>query len=528
MYDRLQQQDRQRQQQQLEEMQIPGRQPSPLLPLPPAAPPATQCFVITHISLRTLDPAPVPFGRWFTRLIKEAQGQCLDITGIQALQTRLSNALIDHGYVTSRVMVPEQDIKDAQLELLVLVGRIGDIKASGMSPRLLRWALPKGEDEPVNLRDLEQAVENLSRLPGLVPSMDLAPGTTQGKTTVVGKAEQARRYRAYLVVDEEHDKINTHGTAQLGAELASPFGVTDRLSASLNSDLDTTFSDQAWGASLGYDISRGYWNLALSHSRQQYRNQVSGIFQHWLAEGLTQTSRLDITRTLHRSAKARLDATLFGSYADVENQLERATIRVSSYQLRTVGGRFSGKYLWGQTLLSGTLTAEEGWGTGPATHLPGNLSIAHKQHARYQAAFNASRFIRPLYGQLSLRLNTQYTQALLFPSERFSVASSSMVRGYRHLALSGNSATAGSLQLDVYPPWPLPVSLVPFVAYDSGVVPGNSNETGFARLDSTTIGFSLGYRALQFKTDISWPIKRYSTDTTDSRYTLHASLYAQY
>jgi hemolysin activation/secretion protein len=103
-----------------------------------------------------------------------------------------------------------------------------------------------------------------------------------------------------------------------------------------------------------------------------------------------------------------------------------------------------------------------------------------------------------------------------------------VVRGYQDISVSGNTAAAGSLQFDFFPPIPSPVSVTPFAAYDMGVIPGNSNEPQFTRLDSATAGVRLGYRSLRFTTEVSWPMEQHSTELTDSEYTVHASLYAEF
>ena len=527
MFDRLQEQERQRQQQQIEEMQVPGKDTPMQVPLPEAPAAPGRCFNIETITLKTLSGAEQPFGRWLTKTARQPQGTCMTMQDIQTLQAVLSNKLIDKGFITSRILIPEQDVSSGRLELLVVAGRVEDVESLGMSRRLLEWAVPASTGELLNLRDLEQAVETLARLPHLDANMDLAPGEQQGGTIILGQAQWPQRYRGTLVIDEEHYGEVTHGTAQAGFDWGGLLGVPDRLSLSLNSDLDTEFSDQAWGAGLSYDISHGYWNLALSYNRQEYENTIDGIFQSFESSGTTDTSRLELTRTLYRSNKARFSLSLLGAYSDTENLLEDAVIRVSSYHLRAWGGRANAKYLWKGTQLAGTFTVEQGRGAGPATMLPGDVSIADISHTRYQTYLTANRFIKPLYGAVSIRLNGQYSDDALFPSERFSVASSAAVRGYRDISLSGNSAMAGTVQFDFYPPITGPVSVSPFMAYDSGVVPGNSNEFGFARIDSATTGVRLGYRSLSFTTEVSWPMEQHSTELTDSEYTLHASLYAE-
>lgn len=527
MFDRLQEQERQRQQQQLEEMQVPGEEIPLQVPLPEASDAPAPCFAIETVKLTTLDGEAHPFGRRITKVARQPQGSCMTMQDIQTLQAVLSNLLIDKGFITSRVLIPEQDVSTGSLLLLIVPGRVEDFEAVGLSRRMLEWAIPASEGDLLNLRDLEQAVETLARLPHLDANMDLAPGEEQGGTIILGQAQWPQRYRGTLVLDEERYGDITHGTAQAGFDWGGLLGVPDRISLSLNTDLDTEFSDRAWGAGLSYDISHGYWNMAMSYNRQEYENTIDGIFQSFEASGATDTSRLELTRTLYRSNRARFSLSLLGAYSDTENKLEDAVIRVSSYHLRAWGGRANAKYLWKGTQLAGTFTVEQGRGAGPATMLPGDISIADISHTRYQTYLTANRFIKPLYGAVSIRLNGQYSDDALFPSERFSVASSAAVRGYRDISLSGNSAMAGTVQFDVYPPLTGPVSVTPFVAYDSGVVPGNSNEFGFARIDSATTGVRLGYRSLSFTTEVSWPMEQHSTELTDSEYTLHASLYAE-
>lgn len=527
MFDRLQEQERQRQQQQLEEMQVPGEEIPLQVPLPEASDAPAPCFAIETVKLTTLDGEAHPFGRRISKVARQPQGSCMTMQDIQTLQAVLSNLLIDKGFITSRVLIPEQDVSTGSLLLLIVPGKVEDFEAVGLSRRMLEWAIPASEGDLLNLRDLEQAVETLARLPHLDANMDLAPGEEQGGTIILGQAQWPQRYRGTLVLDEEHYGDITHGTAQAGFDWGGLLGVPDRISLSLNTDLDTEFSDRAWGAGLSYDISHGYWNMAMSYNRQEYENTIDGIFQSFEASGATDTSRLELTRTLYRSNRARFSLSLLGAYSDTENKLEDAVIRVSSYHLRAWGGRANAKYLWKGTQLAGTFTVEQGRGAGPATMLPGDISIADISHTRYQTYLTANRFIKPLYGAVSIRLNGQYSDDALFPSERFSVASSAAVRGYRDISLSGNSAMAGTVQFDVYPPLTGPVSVTPFVAYDSGVVPGNSNEFGFARIDSATTGVRLGYRSLSFTTEVSWPMEQHSTELTDSEYTLHASLYAE-
>ena len=527
MYDRLQEQDLQRQEQRIQEMRVPGEAPGERSP-PTGAPAPQRCFTIQRFTLTTPAGDPPPFGPWLGAALDHWRGRCLGLADIRDLQSLLTNTLIDRGFVTSRVLLPEQDLHDGTLTLLVLPGRTEALRGDGIGDGLLKQAVPLSAGDLLNLRALEQGVENLSRLPHLDVSMDLAPGEEQGGTVVIGRADWPRPWQGSLVLNEKHYGDITHGTGQLSLDWGSPFGLADRLSLGLNSDLDQEFSDRAWGASLDYDVSLGYWNLAGGYSRQAYQSDVAGIFQRFDSSGITEISRLELTRVLYRSQRTRLAMTLLGAYTEVGNLIEDTTIQVSSYRLRTGGLRFSGKSRFGRLQVAGSLTAERAWAAGPATELPDGARVADPIHGRYQLYLSASRFVAPLYGALQVRLNAQYSDDQLFPSERLSLASAAAVRGYDSLSVSGNSAAAGSVQFDVYPPLTGPVSLRPFVACDLGVVPGDSPETEFSRLASTTAGLAVGYRDLQLTTQVSWPLEQYSTEMTDHEYTALASLYVQF
>ena len=527
MLDRQQEQEWQRQDQQLREMQVPGENPALQQPVVPSGSPSAQCFETHTVSLVSLTGEPLPFGGWLADAARAAEGLCLGIQDIQALQATLSNLLIDHGYVTSRVLIPEQDIAGGTLVFLVVVGHVEGLEAVGITPRMLLWAMPTKAGDILNLRDLEQGIENLSRIPRVDAKLDLAAGEQQGGTRVIAQTQWPQPYRATLVLDEEIYGSIAHGTAQASLDWGSPFGLADRLSLSLNTDLDKEFSDRAWGLGLNYDVSRGYWSMALNYNRQEYRNTVSGVLQTFSTAGNTDTARAELTRTLYRTSTARVSLSLLNAYSNTENRLEDAVIQVSSYNVNAQGVRASIKQLWGKTQFAGTLTAEYAQGAGPATRLPGGNSIADISHTRHQAYLTANRFISPLNGALSVRVNAQHSDDVLFPSERFSITSSASVRGYNDISLSGNSAVAGSVQFDSYKNLAGIASLRPYLAYDSGALLAHSDHQGFVRIDSATAGLKWGYQRLHINTEVSWPIDHLSTAQSDSEYVFHASLYTE-
>ena len=457
-FDRIQETTKRLEQQRLEEAILPGEDKTSGTPKDKhekdkhekdadSFPPSTaKCFPIEHIQISNAGKAAPHLQRWAAKQVKVWQGRCLYLSDIQALQRELNKKLIDRGYITSRVLLPEQKIADAELELLIAAGRVETVEADGVSVRLVELALPSRREQLLNLRDLEQAVENLSRLSGMNFAFDLKPGNAYGTSKLLARADWPKRYRVSWLVNENYYNSTAHGSSQLSFEWASLFGLPDRITLGINSDLDQEISDQARGGFFNYDVNLGYWLLAANFNRQRYENQIAGV-QTIDVTGSTDFSQLELKRILYRSRITRLSLAALGSYADVRNLLDETTIRVSSYRLQSHGLRVDVSQLFGRTQLAASLTYENTNADGPAINVLPGLSVADSRHERWQLYASSQRSFSPLNSTVKFKINAQNSDNVLFAFERFSLASPSMVRGYDNISISGNSGVAGSLEV---------------------------------------------------------------------------------
>lgn len=117
------------------------------------------------------------------KLTAQAEGQCLGIQGVRTLANAIQNKLIRHGYITTRVVVPRQDLNAGVLTLTILPGVIGNISFSENSDKYanLYTTFPGHQGDILDLRAIEQGLENIQRIPGADANVILRPGTAQGK-----------------------------------------------------------------------------------------------------------------------------------------------------------------------------------------------------------------------------------------------------------------------------------------------------------------------------------------------------------
>ncbi len=92
-------------------------------------------------------------------------GQCIGKQGLDILVKALSQAILARGYVTTRVPLPEQDLSSDTLKFSLIPGVIRHVRFADEKLRgTWKTAFPTRDGELLNLRDLEQGLEQMKRV----------------------------------------------------------------------------------------------------------------------------------------------------------------------------------------------------------------------------------------------------------------------------------------------------------------------------------------------------------------------------
>ncbi|OHX20053.1 POTRA domain-containing protein [Chromobacterium sphagni] len=177
---------------------LPASEDTARLPAAQTATPSAACFAIRSVRL---DGAPADWLGWLQT--QPLLGGCAGLADLNRLVAALTNALVARGFVTSRVYLPEQNLRSGELRLVVVPGRIHAIRLKeGGSDAGLRTAFPTGPGEILNVRDLEQGLEQLGRLPGQQATMEMVPADAPGDSDVVVTRQGGRPLSGALTLDD--------------------------------------------------------------------------------------------------------------------------------------------------------------------------------------------------------------------------------------------------------------------------------------------------------------------------------------
>jgi len=241
---------------------------------PLSFPAETPCFPIQRLTWQGAEPFS-----WLEQTEALVAGQCLGAQGLRLFQDHLSRELIERGFITSRVLIPEQNLTAGTLAIHILAGRMGEIRHEGKPVGFIQLALPGGAGDLLNQRDLDQGLENIRRLGSQHEvKFDLVPGAQLGETDIVVKHPETRRWRGLISLDDSG--ADATGKYQLGAVLAldSPLHLYDTLTVALNQNANHGNDSLGTSASsLSWSMPVGYWSFSLGASQSKYKQTVAGF-----------------------------------------------------------------------------------------------------------------------------------------------------------------------------------------------------------------------------------------------------------
>lgn len=483
------------QQRRLEELKdLPGKD---VKPAQPTAPADTRCFTIKDIELKGADSLSE---REKARLLKPYIGECLGVPQLNELLKVITDHYIEKGLVTSRAYLPQQDLSAGHLKVLVVEGKLEGMKGaenSRLSDRELAMAFPGKSGELVNLREIEQMVDQLNRLPSNQAKMELAPGQNVGGSEVRVTNTPQKPWRAGL--SRSNDGQRSTGEQQWGTSFDwdSPLGLADQLSLRGGHDAMTDHQHTSNNAMLNYSLPWGWWTFSYTYSQSEYRSQIAANGYNFKQTGDSENHQLRAERVIHRDAVSKTSLSAGLSYLRSNNFIEDSKLKLSSNRISEAQFGFNHGRRVGSAFVNFDAGMQEGIGAFDAqgSHDPG----PGEPDARYRKYSATLSYLQPfkLLGEsfsFSSLMTGQRSEDVLFSPQRTSLGGSASIRGYKDQSLSGDSG--GYWRNDLR--WSRPVTaewLQPVFAeygtslgYDQGVIRGDRyNGDQHGRMSSNSL-----------------------------------------
>jgi hemolysin activation/secretion protein len=477
---------------------LPGKEAKPQAPATPAD---SRCFPIQDITLKGADSLPAADRQ---RLLKPYVGQCLGVSQLNELLKVITDYYIDKGRVTSRAYLPQQDLSSGHLQVLVVEGKLEGLKGaqgSSVTDRELAMAFPGKVGAALNLREVEQLVDQLSRLPSKQAQMELTPGTQVGGSEVVVKNTPQKPWRASLSRNNDGQKSTGEQQWGAGLEWDSPLGLADQLVLRGGHDAVSDHQKTSKNNMLYYNVPWGWWNFSYTYSESDYRTLADLNGYKLKQYGDSQNHQLRAERVIHRDDVSKTSVNVGLAHLRTNNYLLDARLGPSSNRLSELqvginhGRRIGSGFVNFDLGMQNGIGAFDAQSNNQERDREGNLTST-PNYRKYTATVS---YLQPftLWGEsfsFSSLATGQRSEDVLFSPQRISLGGSASVRGFKDQQLSGDSG--GYWRNDVR--WARPVTLDwlrpafaeygASVGYDQGVIShGRYNDDVHGRVSSNSL-----------------------------------------
>ncbi|WP_244138076.1 ShlB/FhaC/HecB family hemolysin secretion/activation protein [Burkholderia sp. BCC0398] len=409
----------------------------------PQLPAETPCFRIDRFTLDVPDSltdglkaqgaSTLPLDRFaFAReWLEHYTGQCVGKQGLDVLIKALSQHILSRGYITTRVLLPEQDLSSGTLKVSLIPGVIRHVRFADEKLRgTWKTAFPTRDGELLNLRDLEQGLEQMKRVQSQDVSMQIVPGDVPGESDVVLDVKRGKPWTVVASIDNSGTRATGKLQGNLSIGIDNPLGLNDIFNVGVSQDLelgDNRLGSHGWNGF--YSIPWGDWTATLSAYTNTYYQQIAGVNQTFVASGNSKTIDFKLARVLARSQN-----DVFGGYVRLSRRFGQSFVEDTEIPQQRRNNTFvefglTDRHYFDGAQFDGTLAYRQGVaglgaqddilaaGGGPTYRfkmavLDANLSVPFaiaKQPFRYVTSIHGQYTGNSLYYIDDLTIGSRYT-----------------------------------------------------------------------------------------------------------------------
>ena len=210
-------------------------------------------------------------------VVRSAIDKPLGFAELEAMADAVTRFLKDKGWLLARAYLPQQDLTDGQLEIVIVQGRIeSDDKGLGIDINgadtlrvsrerivlTLSHALNLHSDRAVHAADLERGILLINDTPGIEANSSLERGRTPGTTRLAIEVRDLPRYNGSAWVDNYGNRYTGAARGNLMANINSPAGLGDQINIFYTKAEGVDFGRLAYSLPVGYSGLRA--NVAAS------------------------------------------------------------------------------------------------------------------------------------------------------------------------------------------------------------------------------------------------------------------------
>lgn len=385
----------------------------------------------------------------------------------EAMQT-LENLYMEQGYVTTRVSLDleKSDFEKGKVTFFVQEGKVEKILYDGKEkPAKTLWTFPWRQNHFLNIRDLDQGMDNL----GEDASFRILPGEEEGKSILEVKRKRTVNIFGEVNYNNMGQKTTGKHRIRTSVGFKNILGLNETLSGYYQTKLQRQKKEED---NKNYQISLllpfQYYQFSYQLESSSYLQTIPALGRKYSATGDTKVQRFGLRRTMHRNEHGKWDFSVQLALKEIKNYMDDIKLITGSRRLSIFSLENSYIGRLGGGLFQGNIGVHFGLRQFGATK---DRELWYHTQSSPKAQFRKYTLDMSWYRPFASwhyrgNLALQYSNDILHSSERLSLGDETTVRGFQDFGVQGERGFYFRNELG-YDGWKM---LRPFIAYDIGEV----------------------------------------------------------
>lgn len=484
------------------------------------------CFEIDKILLSGDKNLKIEFILYsFLKKIKFKNGMCLGEKGINIIVKGFNNELLSSGYVTSYAALEELNLKSRKIMLNVNLGKINKIIINKVNLTKNQTLLSAfGElnyQKPLNIRNIETAIENISNATFGNVDMSISPSEKEGFSDIlISRTQRTLPISLQLMFDNYGSKETGLYQGSLGLSVVNLLGFNEIYTfnyggALFNKENKYLNYDKKHGNSnnlyVNFKIPFGNFGIDYTHSRYGYSQIIVGAYDLYKYSGNSRNNKLNLSYLLYRNQNMKFIPFLSVFKRENKNYIDE--FELDNQKRITAGYELGAKVdvYFINSLLNVNIVYKKG--TGMLKAKPAPEQSLGEGTSRMRLWLIDITYNKKFFNSFNYETNfhAQYNTTPLTNQDRISIGGIYSVRGFDgEMSLIGQKGfyLRNTLSYNYYKNHQL------YLALDGGAVYGsNSDYNGKNKLLGAGVGFkgsinSNDYGGLSYDLLIAKPLKK--------------------
>ena len=384
-------------------------------------------------------------------LVDLGEGKDVNLSILNAIANEVAAVYATEGYLLVRVFVPNQEVKDATVEMVISEGRINKVLVQGnkkLSTEKFQQRMKMVQEEPV-LREqtLERVLLELNELMGVKVRAVLKPGDLPGTSDLVMDVTESRPYTFSFDSDNFGSRFTGPVRFGLSMSYANIFTLGDQFAtrwtrSEYGQDSYTPF----------YTVPINSYGTRMKLSYTFLENELKDKLEYLAAGGSLNSVGLELSHLMHKSQTASfsvrtgLDLKSFENEAQGINTTKDNLMNVSLGFEGNLSDSFLGRTFYDLNFELGLREGDSSRGLVSRAGGHGKIFTTNINVIRLQSAkILNSYFILKFQGQMN---NTRALSSYLM-----GIGGMGSVRGYPLSAYQGDKGYNLSTEYTVPFPW---------------------------------------------------------------------------